>query len=51
MYFECKLEQYSWFMQFQLNVQENNKKNTFREKETTNKVAVVFFNDKLLTEK
>ena len=51
MYLECKLEQDSWFINFQLKMPENGKKNTSRDKQTTTKVALMFFDDKLLTER
>ena len=48
---ECKLQQDSWFMHFQVKMPQNGKENTFRDKQTTNKVVLMFFNDKLLTKR
>ena len=48
---ECKLQQDSWFMYFQVKMPQNGKENTFRDKQTTSKVARMFFNDKLLTKR
>ena len=47
---ECKLQQDSWFMHFQVKMPQNGRE-TFRDKQTTNKVALMFFNDKLLTKR
>ena len=51
MYLECKLQQDSWFIHFQLKVRKNSNKKTSRDKQTTNKVALMRFDDKRVTER
>ena len=50
MYLEPKLQQYSWFMHFQVKKPQNGKKNPFRDKETTTNEYLRFFDVKVLTE-
>ena len=47
---EPKLQQYSWFMHFQVKKPQNGKKNPFRDKETTTNKYLRFFDVKVLTE-
>ena len=40
-----------WLMHFQIKMRENGRKNMFREKQTTNKLPLMFLDVKVLTER